>query len=302
MDRKNKMVPVLVGLALLAMLSTVMVSGQLLAMSDDTPSTRLTVAIPKEQPAMELRGGVVRLDAVAPASEPEATQETKPSNPSASIHDGRQTWDTDTQVDIFRSYYNNKTGDVTVISPYGQKLIAPGTSNQYIFYVENTGDVSLDYTITASGEATFVKDGVSYTVPIQVKLSSRSGKYLAGSRTGWAGIEALNQVNDSGTIASGFYNEYTLQWRWPYEQADTEASDAYDTMLGDLAAAGDEIWVTVGLNVRVSASDNPDAPGGDSPVTGDSANLALWMTLCILSFAGFVILLRWNRKDSAHES
>ncbi len=284
MHKRNILTPVLAGLALLVLLSCVMVSGRLVTVDPAVPSTTISVKVPQSARLsaprlVMLRHGITLAD--------------------SSIHDNKQTWDTDTQVDIFSAVYDNASGEITVESPYGDKLIAPGTANDYDFYIENTGNVTLNYSLTAEGTAIVIKDGTQYEIPIQAKLmNGTADAYLLGGAEQWAGLEGLDNVNDEGAIASGNVMKYTLRWQWPFEQG----SDEYDTLLGNLAAAGDELSVRVKLMVTVSAADDPAGHGGEKPpLTRDDFNMALWMTLGILAFAGFLVVLGKARKSFGNE-
>ncbi len=293
MRKTNFIPPLLAGLAILVLFSCVMLSGQLLPTAEQIPSTTISVSVPKSMDAPQQ----APLQAVTLRSTPVLL-----ANPGSSIHDNKQTWDTDTEVDIFMAQYDNASGEITVQSPYGDKLIAPGTANDYDFFIENTGDVSLDFSLKAEGTAIYVKDDVTYVIPIQAKLSDSDGNYLLGTADGWASLASMENVTDSGTIASGNHIQYTLRWQWPFEQTDVDAGDQLDTLLGDLAAAGDLVQVKVKLSVTVSANDDPNAPGGEPPYTGDSQTVGLWMTMAILSFAAFLILLVQVRKERRNEN
>ncbi len=287
MLKQNRISALLAVLALLVLLSCVMLSGQLLTVNQSVPRTTIAVAIPRDAKLSAIHA--VRL-----------SNRNLLEEPRVSVHDNKQTWDTDTQVDIFCATYENESGQITVDSPYGDHLIAPGTANDYEFYIENTGDVTLNYSLEAEGTAIATIDGIDYEIPIQARFyDSYDQMYLLGTETLWMDLEALDTVADSGTIASGKVMKYVLHWQWPFEQ---ESGDAYDTLLGNMAAAGDDLTVRVRLAVTVSAADDPQAPGGDeSPKTGDDFNIMVWMILGIVSFAALLVTLNKARKGDAHE-
>lgn len=217
------------------------------------------------------------------------------------VHDDEKTWALDTPVNIFRASYPGNGGEPTVVSAYGDKVIAPGTAESYDFYIENNGASSMDYTLTAEGEAIVTLNGQEYTIPIEAKLSRYDGRYLVGSRTAWASVEALDSAADKGTLARNHFVKYTLDWQWPFEQTDAAPGDVYDTMLGDLAAEGGELEVTIRLMVVAEDNPDPDAAGG-LPKTGDDSHIGLWMAVMVVSFLSLVFLLVWKGRDCKREN
>ena len=55
--------------------------------------------------------------------------DTQLARPGFEVSDEQTVWTTNTQVEIFRSYYENGEHIITVKSDDGDKLIAPGTEN-----------------------------------------------------------------------------------------------------------------------------------------------------------------------------
>jgi len=64
-----------------------------------------------------------------------------PTNPLFEASDEDGVWSTSTVINIFKSSY----GDAQSFD--GDKIIAPGTSNSYVFKLANKGDVGLDFTL-----------------------------------------------------------------------------------------------------------------------------------------------------------
>lgn len=273
-------------LTLLTLVTGVLVSGGLLSVrAAEVPVERITLPD-------------TRTASASAAASPARTTEARASG--AWVYDEEKTWSLDTPVNIFRVSYPGNGGQPTVVSAYGDKVIAPGTAGSYDFTIENNGSASMDYTLTAEGEAVFTQNGEVYTIPIEVKLSCYDGRYLVGSGESWAELEALDSVRDTGTVARKHFVKYTLEWQWPFEQADTAAGDVYDTMLGNLAADGGELEATIRLNVITEENLDPNTPGG-LPKTGDTSHIALWTAVMIFSFLGLILLLIWKGRDLKRE-
>ena len=237
---------------------------------------------------------------------PDTRSAAPPSRPGVSryanawIHDDEKTWTLDTLVNIFHVSYPGNGGQPTVVSAYGDKVIAPGTTGDYDFYIENNGTVSMDYTLTAEGEATFTQGGQEYTIPIQAKLSRYDGKYLAGSEETWEPLEALDGVSDKGVVAGKHFMKYTLRWQWAFEQENVAEGDEYDTMLGNLAAEGGELRASIRLNVVAVEDPYPEYPGG-LPKTGDQRPVELAVAVMAGSSLGLVFLLVVKRRNRGRE-
>lgn len=193
-------------------------------------------------------------------------------------YDENTVWTGETDIEIFRISYENGTGQVTVNSENGDKLLAPGTENSYSFALENTGSNPVKYQM--SMEAYFT-DG-THVIPVEARVSSHEGVYLCGSASGYAPVLDLNQVTDFGSLRPGYIMPYTLQWRWPFE-----IDDEYDTMLGNLAVDED---ISLTIVIRTTASYTPEASSG-IPKTGDTSNIGLMLTIMLTSGTALLILL-----------
>lgn len=278
-------------LTVLTLVTSVLASGGLLsARASEVPEVRITMPDSR------------RASAPAPVTVTPAGARTKTARSSDGwVHDDEKTWTLDTPVNIFRVSYPGNGGEPTVVSAYGDKVIAPGTAESYNFYIENNGSASMDFRLTAEGTATVTLDGEEYTIPLEVKLSCYDGRYLVGSGTSWETAENLDSVLDEGTVARNHFVKYTLEWQWPFEQADVAAGDAYDTCLGNLAAEGGELEATIRLNVVTEENPNPDASGG-LPKTGDNSHIGLWTAVMVVSFLGLIFLLTWKGRDLKREN
>ena len=214
-------------------------------------------------------------------------------HPGFHTQDENTVWSGETAVEIFRFSYSNDSGEVTVHSQSGHKLLAPGTSNTYRFALHNTGNVSLDYTVEM--EAYFSTP--EYPIPVDVRVTDWQGAYLAGSQEQMDDVMALNAVRQSGTVAAGNVYPYELEWAWPYESG----NDEYDTMLGNLAVE-DDLTLTVVIRTMAQYSEDPDKPGG-TPQTGDTTQVALLAGAMVVSLAGVLaLLLLRGRKDDDEEA
>ena len=214
-------------------------------------------------------------------------------HPGFHAQDENTVWSGETEVEIFRFSYDNASGDVTVHSQSGHKLLAPGTSNTYRFALHNTGNVSLDYTVEM--EAYFSTP--EYPIPVDVRVTDWQGAYLAGSAEQMDDVMALNAVRQTGTVAAGNVYPYALEWEWPYESG----NDEYDTMLGNLAVEQD-LTLTVVIRTMAEYSEDPDKPGG-TPQTGDTTQVALLAGAMVVSLAGVLaLLLLRGRKDDDEEA
>ena len=200
--------------------------------------------------------------------------------PNFQTYDDNTVWSGETDVQIFSITYNNETGETTVRSQDGVKVLAPGTGSSYRFTLENTGNVPLKYTMEM--DAWFSHE--AYPIPVCASVEDYEGHYLLGSKEEKVDVLRLEEVRESGTIGAGYLQPYTLNWEWPFEQ-----DDAYDTMLGNLAVEND---ITLTVAIRTSASYyNDDDPGGYPPKTGDQSPIVLYGVLMILSLAGLLLLV-----------
>ena len=207
------------------------------------------------------------------------------------VYDENTVWTATTEVEIFRLAYVNGEGVVTVNSGNGDKVIAPGTSNTYEFTLQNSGDVPLEYTLTMN--ASFTNE--EYAIPVVVRVVDEGGNYLLGSAEEQVEVLRLDEVNKTAALSAGYEQTYILEWEWPFEQGD----DEYDTLLGDLAVAGEDIALTIEIRTEACWTDKE---GGEPPKTGDASNVALPAVLMVASLAGFLLLLLApHKREEADE-
>ena len=197
------------------------------------------------------------------------------SNTGFQVKDKDKVWSTSTDVEIFSiKYDNNGDAHFTTVSGNGDKVIAPGTGGEYAFSLQNTGDKSLDYTLTV--EAYF--KGTDQVIPVVARMINDSG-YVIGGENSWPEVMKLNDVSEQGVIAAGKVRDYTIQWQWPFERGsgkELEANDAFDTCLGNTAVVKDQELHVI-IKTTATLDDNPNRPGGHAATkTGDSSNLTTW--------------------------
>lgn len=212
------------------------------------------------------------------------------------VEDERQVWKTETEIDIFDKYYKGTkeagTRNEITVENGGyddMNLIAPGTENTYIFWVKNTGQVGIDYTVTFEEHQKPI-----HTIPLEVRVKC-GDTYLLGKENQWVSIHELDDLTHEGHLSVKHYAQYSLEWRWPFEI--DEAHDEFDTSLGDLA-------VTKNLEQEIIIRTYGE--GYDRPIyemfsvagvkTGDAANTFVYIILMLAAIAVLVLLFVFKKK------
>lgn len=244
-----------------------------------------TVQISKRELAASPAAGLMILSRFAPAFR--ALTST-----GAVVYDEDQIWSTSTDINIFKIQYDNN-GDMkyTVNSSNSDKVVAPGTENTYMFTLRNDAKQNMKYTLVV--EASF--SNAEYKIPVEAKLYDYSGKYIAGTADTWVPVLELN-ATEEGNLSAGNIADYTLRWQWPFERTEEsglEANDAYDTLLGNMVANGEDI--SLNITIRTIAEIDDD-PGGENPPTGDDSHIVLFSAVAVVSLGGIVFLLVKKRK------
>lgn len=225
-----------------------------------------------------------------PEEDPEPERPKPTRKPGFTVEDGKGIWSTETSVEIFRISYENGEHVITVNSGNGDKVIAPGTENSYVFKLKNTGNVPMDYTVEV--EAFF--SAADLSIPITGRLSRYDGQWIVGSKDAYAPAAQLNGAADNGSLSEGNYTYYTLDWCWPFE-----GNDALDTLLGDLATEQD---LTFTIIIRTTATENTEGGGGIlPPPTNDAAEGAFLVSVAGGSFLLMIFVLLLHRRSTRED-
>lgn len=137
--------------------------------------------------------------------------------------------------DLFNTVNDTKDNNAeTDMAPNGGTIIAPGTTGKFTIKLQNLSEVNAEY----STEYT-VTSNVS-SIPVQYSLD---GDHWTTE------ISTLNRTNC--TIGLGTEGEVTVYWKWDFSTG--AAADAYDTLLGTMAAAGETVPV-IYVSAKVTAT------------------------------------------------
>jgi len=215
--------------------------------------------------------------------------------PEMITQDDQVRWEINTNVDLFKTTYANSQGKITVESAHGDKVIAPGTSNSYEFSLNNTGNISLDYTMRMDSVFTLL----DHDLPMQVRL--RSGdRWIIGSETEWVNSAELDGLIESGTVPVNQYIGYIFEWKWPFEYGDDDAvllNDLNDTIIGNATVNEEVVFrLSISMESTVTPGAVPMSPGGKDLVEP----LILWNILsrgifpCLLLCLILILLILWR--------
>ncbi len=197
------------------------------------------------------------------------------------------------EIQVFCAEYDND-GKITVKSDYGNQVVAPGTENSYDLYVRNVGKVPISYVLEAQSHITVDVNGKQTEIPIKANFIDPNNNYLLGKENETDSLAKLDGVKDSSGLSPQHQAKYTLYWSWPFD-----GDDEFDTLLGNLAAEGEELTVKVAFSV--TASYDPNAEGG-ALMTGDSSNIGLLAALFVISAFTLIILLFWRKREQDEEN
>lgn len=176
-----------------------------------------------------------------------------------------QVWGTDTEVEIFRSSYENDHHEITVAGENNEKVIAPGTENTYTFALRNNYGGYADYKVVVEAFFTGL-EGTGKVIPVHARLKGSQG-WLLGGENEYCPVLELDGVEESGVLIDGKHAMYTLDWQWPFEQdlngdGNVDDGDALDTWL---ASQEQDISLTIRITTLAVYRDAPDGP--DLPQT-----------------------------------
>ena len=285
---------IVITLALSVAFSFVAISHLLIKSGKETPSVSIDISVSDNYGNNESDNDKTEnVVSKSVKTEPEAPKpESEESKPEVELIGGKgEVYHKEIQV--FYAEYG-KDGEITVKSDFGDKVVAPGTENSYNLYVRNVGKVPISYILEAESRITVDVNGQQTEIPIEASFYTPRSSYLLGGEESLENLGKLDGVKDSSGLSPEHQAKYTLCWNWPFD-----GDDEFDTLLGNLAAEGEELTVKVAFNV--TAAYNPNA-GGGSPITGGSSNIGLWVALFVISTFTLIILLFLRKREQDEEN
>lgn len=248
---------------------------------------------------------------------PKSTGEAGGLNSGFGVFDSDQAWLTETKVNIFQ---HNDLRVLTDGTGSADHVIAPGTSNHYVFTLKNdkNRDVRYQLLISAGNDS-------EYQIPVDIGVKDPRGKELVTN--GKTRIGEFGDIVQLGSLAANSEESYSIDWEWVFENG----TDDYDTMLGDIAV-DEEIPCHVNITVVAEFDDEsqqtstiipqsstdvgkPDESSTheksdhaeessktDTSKTGDSSGVTVVIAVSMLIFAAAVVTVvmltqRKRKKD-----
>lgn len=139
--------------------------------------------------------------------------------PTLTIRDSGGEWGAEADLDIF-----------------GEEPIAPGSSGEYVFAIENPTQVRLQYAITIE----LSRGGESVSFPLVYRLKMNNASIAAGDGRSVLFVEELLFEAESSHL-------FAFAWEWP-----AEGNNEEDTALG---TAGGEITLTITVTAQVAGGE-----------------------------------------------
>lgn len=201
--------------------------------------------------------------------------------------DNSEVWLTtnmDQQLDLFSVSYENETGEVTVFSAEGERLVAPGTAVDYTIHLRNTEETAINYKLQPD-----IQETSQYAIPIVVRMYGQEG-YIIGGENEWIPIGSVNTQPLYDTLKTNESAEYIFQWKWEFESG----NDDYDTQLGtDAEVAG--IGVSVSFDLHTEANTSIEENGGW--IRSERGGVySMSILLLVLAIVLAIVLIVKNRK------
>lgn len=225
--------------------------------------------------------------------------------PGLRVGDDEGAWSHHTQVAVFRTQYVDGEMRVIASSSTGNNIIAPGTSNDYRFYLQNTSNTTIKFALNMFATITVKNyDGIISKIPVDVKLCRYDGVYLVGSENEWLPISDLGGDVDEGAISPKSYVYYTLSWKW-----DSKGNDELDSFLGSASANSSiELTLSIGASGGSASGNGTYSPIGERngcAFCGAVCLCWLWIILIFVLLIGEIVTLiflgKFMRKCKKYE-
>lgn len=239
--------------------------------------------------------------------------------------DNDTVWSTDTQINIFR---HNDIHVQTDGTGSANNVIAPGTSNNYVFTLQNDKNESVKYQLEISGG-----NDSKYKIPVELSIIDPDGNNMLGNAP--VLIEDLGSVHQLGTLTGHSEKYYTVKWQWVFENS----TDEYDTLLGNHAVSEE---IPCHININVTAEYDDSSTNGTSTVersdetssvnessihsdlqsrngdkdkngnntsgnnietvlTGDNTNAVVYIVLSVLCLTAIMLIVLINKKHKKND-
>ena len=212
-----------------------------------------------------------------------------PSDHILTVHkNGTCVWDSQTEMDeggaailtLFDKSYNSDTISdlIAVNADDGKKVVAPGTEGQNNVQLKNETGETLSYVCTLYVIEQTIDDK---EFPVTAQFNGASGEATEGALP--EGMEGAKVIEArKGDLPADQIANFPVEWLWKFEdENDADARDAFDTLLGNKAAAGEEVKYTIGVYFHME--------GVEPPQTGE--NTMLYWFIALIAVSGAVLVL-----------
>lgn len=162
--------------------------------------------------------------------------------------------------DLFSPEYAGTSGN-TVVSEYGDDVIAPGTTGKTEFAFECTGDApEVAYTLTVSTEGSVCDPQIKNNPDIIWSLDGTPCDSFDDMLTKIQGLGSTDVIAPNTLPANfGASDTHEISWEWLYENgADADAintQDAQDTYMGIYAVQTANIEVSIVITITATQVD-----------------------------------------------
>ena len=218
-------------------------------------------------------------------------------NPNMDVTDGEgKVWESKTNIDLFSSEYVNGENVVTIASSNGDKLIAPGAITSYDFALYNNGNMAVVYETDLDFKLTVASSELAeYTFPMKVRLHDSEGNYIIGGANEWVPVEDASVAFHPGTLGATSYAQFTLELKWEFDGGNDELDNLYGN------AAGEGVWLTLGINTYAEEHLDPTAEGGIKVDVNEENGAAehggtvrwVWLVLLFINTGVLIFYVSW---------